>query len=604
MRNMTIKMRIIVLISLLLCFSIGIGLTFYIKMMQIGDAGLSKAQENLLDGQREKLKIATTTLAYGIKDIITEADSRQAAEELLRKVVADIRYEDDNSGYYFIMEGTILVAHPIKPALNGKNLASFKDPNGTLLFQELNKAGKRGGGYVNYVWPKPGKGDQPKLSYIAPIPGTSYSIGTGIYIDNLEAQNAVLASAIREIEENSLYYAVLFIGLATILVIIPVSFLIFRSIIDPLAKAESAAHSIADGNLDTEIDISGNDEITRLEEALHTMVETLKQHEASIENEKKEVLKQAESAQRAEKKAEEAKQKALTAKRSGLNDAANRLQDVVSRLSTAASQISSHTSMVNAGTDNQLDRITEMASAISQMNSSILDVARNAASAAEGSDTTKQKALSGMNVVNESMQAMENLLQIAQSLTENMSTLSDKAEDIGRVINVINDIADQTNLLALNAAIEAARAGDAGRGFAVVADEVRKLAEKTMDATKEVDHAISGIQDVARKNVDGMKSASEAIEHTTELTRNSGDSLDEIVRIAEQAAGMVQSIAAAAEEQSSSSEEITQTIGEINMIAGENAQGMTQTAESIQQIVGLTQHIEDLLNKMRQESAA
>merc|ERR1711879_870719 len=110
-------------------------------------------------------------------------------------------------------------------------------------------------------------------------------------------------------------------------------------------------------------------------------------------------------------------------------------------------------------------------------------------------------------------------------LKKSMEQLDQQAVDIGNVLGVINDIADQTNLLALNAAIEAARAGDAGRGFAVVADEVRKLAEKTIDATKNVEDNIRAIQVSARENVKGMDATVGAVESATDLSRSSGEML-------------------------------------------------------------------------------
>ena len=164
-------------------------------------------------------------------------------------------------------------------------------------------------------------------------------------------------------------------------------------------------------------------------------------------------------------------------------------------------------------------------------------------------------------------------------------------------MGVINDIADQTNLLALNAAIEAARAGDAGRGFAVVADEVRKLAEKTMNATKEVAQAISGIQKGTRENVRRVDLANERIEEATDLARESGDALTNIVTLVESSSTQVQSIAAASGEQSTASEEINRSLDDINRIASETAEAMSEAVEAVSGLLG---EAENLLALMRE----
>jgi methyl-accepting chemotaxis protein len=189
----------------------------------------------------------------------------------------------------------------------------------------------------------------------------------------------------------------------------------------------------------------------------------------------------------------------------------------------------------------------------------------------------------------------------AQVMREDMGALGKQADGIGAIMNVISDIADQTNLLALNAAIEAARAGDAGRGFAVVADEVRKLAEKTMTATKEVGQAISGIQQGTTQNIGHVNESVRAVEQATALANKSGEALREIVHLVDSASDQVRSIATASEEQSAASEQISRSIGEVNIISAETTQAMTQAAQAVGELANQAHTLRNLIGELEDE---
>ena len=234
------------------------------------------------------------------------------------------------------------------------------------------------------------------------------------------------------------------------------------------------------------------------------------------------------------------------------------------------------------------------------MDATVQDVARNAGAAESASGETREKAEVGAGIVEKAVQSIEEVHRMSITIKDDMAQLSEHAQAITQIMNVISDIADQTNLLALNAAIEAARAGEAGRGFAVVADEVRKLAEKTMASTNDVSSAIKAIQESTAKSMEAVDGAVNQIGQATGLANDSGRALQEIVATVESTADQVHAIAAASEEQSATSQEINQSIILVNDRARETAVVMTEAATAVEELAsqaqGLTRLIQELKN--------
>ncbi len=604
MRNMTIRARIILLISIAVLFAALVGGGFYYQLQQLRKYSIGQTQAVMLQGEKEKLQLAVDSLALSIGEAIKGSPDKDMRAELIRALTKPILYGEDKSGYFFVYEGTVNVSFPVKPENQGKDLGHLVDKNGVYMIKELRDVADKGGGFVEYVFDKPGKGLQPKVSYATLIPGTKMWIGTGVYIDNIDVEKAKIDAAISGmVKTASLTIAGIVLALL-LLGVLPLSVVIFRSIVLPLNAATKAAQDVAGGNLCVALQVGGKDEISHLETALNTMVATLCDNMAKIESKTREAEDKAHAAEEATNAANEAKAQAIRARSEGLLQAANRLESVVERLSSASEEISGQAENIGRSTEVQKGRITETATAMEEMNATVLEVARNASQAAEGADTAKTRASEGNKVVTRSVAAMDALLKLSADLKNNMDTLGQRAQDISQVMNVINDIADQTNLLALNAAIEAARAGDAGRGFAVVADEVRKLAEKTMTATKEVGETIRGIQDVSSRNIHSMEEAGRAIAESTGLVRQSGQALEEIVRMSENTALQVSSIATAAEEQSAASEEINEAVEQINAIATQTADSMQQTTVAIHELAEQAENLRALVADLKREGSA
>ncbi|WP_051257759.1 methyl-accepting chemotaxis protein [Desulfovibrio cuneatus] len=273
--------------------------------------------------------------------------------------------------------------------------------------------------------------------------------------------------------------------------------------------------------------------------------------------------------------------------------------EVASRVAAASEELSSQVELITRGAELQRSRVESTATAMAEMNVTVLEVARNAGEAAQQSDQTQQKAVNGEILVEKAVESINAVNKLAEVLQEDMQKLGSLASNIDGVVLVISDIADQTNLLALNAAIEAARAGEAGRGFAVVADEVRKLAEKTMNATQEVSGSIHAIQQSARVSIEEVQEVVNTIRSATEYTNASGDALREIVSIASASSAIVSSIATAAEQQSATSEEINHAIDEISSIAVETSDGMLQSSQAVQDLARTAQELDTVMERLK-----
>jgi methyl-accepting chemotaxis protein len=444
----------------------------------------------------------------------------------------------------------------------------------------------------------------------------STSLSMGLARDKVEAVNTIIDELSKVKEENAHNFAnsiaetfrssrnsLTAIIIASILLGIGLGLFISKSISKPLNTTTEFAQSVSKGNLDETCSVSSRDEVGQLAEALRKMVSNLREKIAEALQKSQEAEQQTERAQVAMTDAEQAKALAES-KTDDILSAAKQLESIVEIITSASEQLSAQIEQSSRGAEEQSHRVGETATSMEEMNATVLEVAKNASSAAHTADQAKVKAEEGAKVVGQVVQGIEQVQHQSQAMKNDMGTLGKQAEGIGQILNVISDIADQTNLLALNAAIEAARAGEAGRGFAVVADEVRKLAEKTMTATKEVGDAIRGIQDGTKKNIDNVERSGKTIEDVTKLATASGESLKEIVSLAEVTTDQVRSIATASEEQSSASEEINRSIEDVNRVSMETSEAMRQSAQAVGELANQAQHLKTLIADLRADSGA
>jgi methyl-accepting chemotaxis protein/hemerythrin len=371
----------------------------------------------------------------------------------------------------------------------------------------------------------------------------------------------------------------------------------------PLLRLRQYADAVAGGDLKAVAAGRFPPELAALRDALARMVGSLETTLAEVGAKSREAELHAGEADRALAAAreQEVRSAELLAR---LSEGAAQARNISGSVMERSGGLLARIDQVGQGAAQQRDRMMDTATAMEEMNATVLEVARNAASAATSAAEAKDKAVTGASGVRAAVDSIESIRRRILDLKESMTRLGQQADSIGHIMNVISDIADQTNLLALNAAIEAARAGEAGRGFAVVADEVRKLAEKTMTATKEVGDAIQQIQHGTRKNIDNVDRAVKTIEEATDLAKASGSALSEIVNYVDLSTDQVRAIATASEEQSSASEEINRSVEEVNRIAAETMDALRQSAQAVSDLAQQAQELGAMVQEMQGGSAS
>ncbi|MEK7773961.1 MAG: methyl-accepting chemotaxis protein, partial [Deltaproteobacteria bacterium] len=273
------------------------------------------------------------------------------------------------------------------------------------------------------------------------------------------------------------------------------------------------------------------------------------------------------------------------------------IKDSSGLLASAAEQLSASSSQIAEGADRQSNQTTQVATAMEEMNATVLEVARNSQTVSESAKQARETAEQGGNVISQAVSAMKEVAESTSVTADTVKRLGKSSEDIGAIVSVINDIADQTNLLALNAAIEAARAGEQGRGFAVVADEVRKLAERTTRATKEISNMINSIQAETNKAVNEMADGTLKVENGVRLANEAGEALGKIVNGVHTVTEMISQIATSAEEQSATTDEITQNMDSIKDVSKTSVTAIAEAARASNEMARLATELKDLVSR-------
>jgi methyl-accepting chemotaxis protein len=270
-------------------------------------------------------------------------------------------------------------------------------------------------------------------------------------------------------------------------------------------------------------------------------------------------------------------------------------------LSAASTEISTQAVQSAGNARTESGKINQIAAAAQEMTATIGEISRNAENAAGSSRESAETAERGGTVMHAAAATMEKIASATRTVSEKMASLAHRSEEIGKVVNVIQEISEQTNLLALNAAIEAARAGEHGRGFAVVAGEVRRLAERTKSATEEIAGTIRSIQEETRDTLQVMAESRTAVESGMEETSKARQSLETTIATSKQVEQQIHLIATAATEQTSAAGEISESAGQISQLALENTHSAEEAVEALKNLSSLAAELDAMIRQFQLE---
>jgi methyl-accepting chemotaxis protein len=445
------------------------------------------------------------------------------------------------------------------------------------------------------------------------------------FLNRADLENKRITNERRNSDETASKATVFIASLSTLIALglgIVIAFRSAQSITKPLGSLMNVAKQIGEaGDLDHQIDIKRDDEIGQLGRTFAGMVTYLKEMATVSE----EIAGGNLNVNVTPRSKSDTLGNAFARMTEGLRSLVRNVRDASSQVASASAQVagaSDESAKISLQTSSAIDEVTstmhemsvnvqnmvkstqvqassvsETSASIDEMVASIQRVADTAKVLLDISNRSREEVHNGITTMEKATEGLNKINTTIGSSGEIIGVLGQRADDIGKIIEVIDDLAEQTNLLALNAAIEAARAGEHGLGFAVVADEVRKLAEKSAQSTKEISELIQSIQKEARKAVENMDQSTSIVDQGLELGQELNTALRKISNVVTEVYKFAQEIGAATNEQSHGSSQIARATTRLNEITHEINSAVEEQASGAHAVVKAMERMRELVQQ-------